>query len=76
MNEAKLYKNQEPEPQSANEAAMAYESSCRNVDDFIASLPKEMMRNLVDFAIEEQRAGHCIPNSQVDEMINLRMGWI
>ena len=28
-----------------------------------------------DFAIEEQRAGHCIPNSQVDEMINLRMGW-
>lgn len=52
MNEAKLYKNQEPEPQSANEAAMAYESSCRNVDDFIASLPKEMMRNLVDFAIE------------------------
>ena len=75
MNEAKLYKNQEPEPQAANEAAMAYESSCRNVDDFIASLPKEMMRNLVDFAIEEQRAGHCIPNSQVDEMINLRMGW-
>ena len=54
---------------------MAYESSCRNVDDFIASLPKEMMRNLVDFAIEEQRAGHFIPNSQVDEMINLRMGW-
>ena len=75
MNEAKLYKNQEPEPQSANEAAMAFESSCRIVDDFIASLPKEMMRNLVDFAIEEQRAGHCIPNSQVDEMINLRMGW-
>ena len=53
MNEAKLYKNQEPEPQSANEAAMAYESSCRNVDDFIASLPKEKMRNLVDFAIED-----------------------
>ena len=39
MSEIKPYKDQKPEFQSVNESAMMYESSCRSVDDFIASIP-------------------------------------
>ncbi len=75
MSKTKTYKHQEPEHQTVNEAAMMYETPCHSADDFVASLPQDVMHKLIDFALEEHRAGHCIPHSQVEEIINRRMKW-
>ncbi len=75
MSDIKPHENQQSEPQSVNEAAMMYESSCCSVDDFIASLPKDMMQKLIDFAVEECNAGRCIPHEQVKATMKERMGW-
>lgn len=75
MSEIKLYQEQEPALQAVNEVAAMYESPSRSMDDFIKSLPRDAMRKLIDFAIEEQYAGRCIPNSQVDDFLNQRLGW-
>ena len=75
MREIKPYKDQNPESQSVNEPAMMYESSCRSVDDFIASIPVDLMRILAEYAVTECKAGRCIPHEQVEELINERMGW-
>lgn len=75
MSEIKPYKDQESESQSVIEAAMMYESSTRTVDDFIASLPRDMMQKLIDFAVEECNAGRCIPHEQVKATMKERMGW-
>lgn len=75
MSEIKPYNNQEPESQSVNESAMMYESSCCSVDDFIASIPVDLMQKLAEHAIAECKAGRCIPHEQVEDLINKRMGW-
>lgn len=75
MSEIKPYEDQDSEPQSVNEAGMIYETSCRSVDDFIASVPVDLMQKLVEYAIEECKAGRCIPHEQVQGLIKKRMGW-
>lgn len=75
MSDIKPYENQESEPQSVNEAAMMYESPCRSVDDFIASIPADMMQKLAEYAVAECEAGRCIPHEQVKAMLKERMGW-
>jgi hypothetical protein len=75
MSEIKPYKDQEPESQSVSEVVMMYEASTSTVDDFIASLPKDMMQKLIDFAVEECNAGRCISHEQVKVTMKERMGW-
>lgn len=75
MSDIKPYENQESEPQSVNEAAMMYESPCRGVDDFIASIPADMMQKLAEHAVAECKAGRCIPHEEVKAMLKERMGW-
>lgn len=75
MSKSLPYEEQKPEAQKVSEAAMMYESSTRSVDDFVASIPVDLMQKLAEFSIEEYKAGRCIPHEQVDELINKRMGW-
>ena len=75
MSDIKPYENQESELQSVNEAAMMYESSCHTVDDFIASIPVDLMQRLAEHAVKECEAGRCIPHEQVKVMLKERMGW-
>lgn len=56
MDKSKPYKQQEPESQVVNEAAMMYEASPRSIDDFIASIPVDLMRRLAEFAVSECEA--------------------
>ena len=75
MSEINPYEEQDPKAQTVNEAAVMYESSCRSVDDFIASIPADMMQKLAEHAVAECEAGRCIPHEQVKAMLKERMGW-
>ncbi len=57
------------------EPAVAYSYEYPTVEEFVDSLPTESIQQLVDFAIDEYEAGHCIPHSQVKAEINQLMGW-
>lgn len=74
MSEIKPYQNQESKSQSFHEAVAMYEAPARSVDDFIASIPVDMMQRLAEFAVEECKAGKCIPHEQVKATIKERMG--
>ncbi|WP_229097143.1 hypothetical protein [Bacteroides clarus] len=55
MDKSKPYKQQEPESQVVNEAAMMYEASPRSIDDFIASIPVDLMQRLAEFAVSDAK---------------------
>lgn len=74
MSEIKPYKEQSSEAKTVDEAAMMYESSCRSVDDFIASIPMDLMPKLAKHAIAECKAGRYIPHEQVEDLFNKRIG--
>ncbi len=63
------------EPLRVKEPAMAYGVNACSIDNFIASLPKDAMHQLIDFAITEHQNGRCIPNSQIDDLLDSRLGW-
>lgn len=75
MSKNKPYEQQMPEHQALNEAAMICEASSRNVEDFIASLPKDMMQDLIDVSIRDCKAGKGIPHDFIASYINEQMGW-
>ena len=55
MDKSKPYKQQEPESQVVNEAAMLYEAPPRSIDDFIASIPVDLMQRLAEFAVSDAK---------------------
>ena len=65
MGKIKPYKEQDSSKQTAQEP----------MDDFINSIPRDALAEALLFALEENKAGHCISNSQIESMINERMGW-
>ena len=72
----KPYKEQDSPKQTAQEPMMAtYHQSAIPMDDFINSIPRDALAEALLFALEENKAGHCISNSQIESMINERMGW-
>lgn len=75
MSKSKPYKQQESEKQTVSETMMMYEAPTRSVDDFIASLPKDMMRDLIDISIRDCKEGKGIPHDRIASYINEQMGW-
>ncbi len=41
----------------------------------IHGIPREVMIAAAEHALKENRAGRCIPNSQVESYINAKRGW-
>ena len=76
MGKIKPYKEQDSSKQTAQEPMTAtYHQSAIPMDDFINSIPRDALAEALLFALEENKAGHCISNSQIESMINERMGW-
>lgn len=50
----------------------ATDSSMQN---FMDSLDEAALQAAAEFAYQENRVGHCIPQSQVFDMIKEEMGW-
>ena len=51
---------------------MATYQSAGLMDNFINSIPRDALAEAIRFALEENRAGCCIPNSQIESLINER----
>lgn len=56
------------------------ESSLGDVDmsestNSIHGIPREVMIAAAEYALKENRAGRCIPNSQVESFIKAKRGW-
>ncbi len=56
------------------------ESSLGDVDlsestNSIHGIPREVMIAAAEYALKENRAGRCIPNSQVESYIKAKRGW-
>lgn len=75
MSKIKPYKEQEPTHLTAKEPMVATYKSALSMDDFINSIPRDALIEAIRFALEENRAGRCISNSQMENLINERMGW-
>ena len=52
MSKSKPYEEQKTENQMASEASMMYETA-RSVDDFVASIPVDLMQQLIDISIRD-----------------------
>ena len=65
---------QKTENQMASEAAMMYETA-RSMDDFVASIPVDLMQQLIDISIRDCKAGKGIRHEQIASYINEQMGW-
>lgn len=75
MSKSKPYEEQKPENQTVSEAAMMYEESTRSVDDFVASIPVDLMQQLIDTAVRDCKAGKGILHYRINSYINDQMGW-
>lgn len=75
MSKSKLYEEQKLENQTVSEAAMMYEESTRSVDDFVASIPVDLMQQLIDTAVRDCKAGKGILHDRINFYINDQMGW-
>lgn len=74
MSKSKSYKKQNTEKQVVCEPVMdCYSVSA--MDNFMNSVPKDVLIQAIDFAIIECGTGHCIPHAQVDAIVKERMGW-
>ena len=56
------------------------DSSCSNGNEQEAEacaslVSKDLLRQVGEYALEESRAGRCIPHAQAMDMIKQRMGW-
>ena len=56
MSKSKPYEEQKTENQMASEASMMYETA-RSMDDFVASIPVDLMQQLIDISIRDCKAG-------------------
>ena len=56
MSKSKPYEEQKTENQMASEASMMYETA-RSVDDFVASIPVDLCRNLRNMPSQNVRQG-------------------
>lgn len=70
MSKIKPYKEQEPSSLKAEEPMMVTYQSAGLMDNFINSIPRDALTEAIRFALEENRAGCCIPNSQIESLIN------
>ena len=77
MGKIKPYKEQDISQTNRHKKPMmaTYHQSAIPMDDFINSIPRDALAEALLFALEENKAGHCISNSQIESMINERMGW-
>lgn len=75
MSKVKPYKDQEPSHQAAKEPMMAAYQQATSMDDFINSIPRDTLVEAIGFALEENKTGRCISNSQIESLINEHMGW-
>ncbi len=76
MSESKTYNTGEMPSSKVNDAAVAYATTNSvGVESFVSSLPHDMMNKFVDYAVTMHRSGRCIPNSQIDELLDRRLGW-
>ncbi len=41
----------------------------------IHGIPRDVMIAAAEYALKENRAGRCIPNSQVEDYIKSKRGW-
>lgn len=73
MQKVKTYSPKE-ESQRVAEPAVAYEVEPA-VDEFVASLPRDLMAQLIRQGIEECRAGKGIPDEEVHKEIKAYFGW-
>lgn len=74
MSKSKPYKKQNAEKQIVCEPAMdCYSTSA--MDNFINSIPKDVLAQAIDFAVKECGEGRCVPHTQVDAIVKERMGW-
>jgi hypothetical protein len=53
---------------------MMYETA-RSMDDFVASIPVDLMQQLIDISIRDCKAGKGIRHEQIASYINEQMGW-
>ena len=74
MSKSKPYEEQKTENQMASEAAMMYETA-RSMDDFVASIPVDLMQQLIDISIRDCKAGKGIRHEQIASYTNEQMGW-
>ena len=74
MSKSEPYEEQKTENQMASEAAMMYETA-RSMDDFVASIPVDLMQQLIDISIRDCKAGKGIRHEQIASYINEQMGW-
>ena len=76
MGKIKPYKEQDSPKQTAQEPMMAtYHQSAIPMEKLLETIPRYALAEALLFALEENKAGHCISNSQIESMINERMGW-
>ena len=71
MSKSKPYEEQKTENQKAS---MMYETA-RSMDDFVASIPVDLMQQLIDISIRDCKAGKGIRHEQIASYINEQMGW-
>lgn len=45
------------------------------LEAFAGEISKDLLRQAGEYALEESRAGRCIPHTQAMRMIKDRMGW-
>lgn len=74
MSKSKPYKKQKAVERVACGPIMEY-CSTSVMDNFVNSIPRDVLTQAIDFAIKEHKAGHCMPHTQIDEMAKERMGW-
>ncbi len=52
-----------------------YGLSARSVDDFVASIPVDLMQQLIDVSIRDCKAEKGIRHERIASYINEQMGW-
>lgn len=75
MSKIKPYKEQEPSRQVVKEPVMTSYQPAALMDDFVSGIPRDALAEAIRFTFDENRTGRCIPDSQIEGLINERMGW-
>lgn len=74
MSKSKPYRKQKAVKQVACEPVMEY-CSFSVMDNFVNSIPRDVLTQAIDFAVKEHTNGRCISHNQIDEIVKERMGW-
>lgn len=74
MSRNNKYTKPTEETQRLSEPVAAYITDS-TVDEFVTSLPTDLMRQIIDRGVAECVAGYGTPHSQIEERLKSRMGW-